>query len=425
LECELWQQDQKLVSTQGKLTTANLEIQRLKLLLETEERDSNYAKRQYEAERRDWAAKNEALRAVLQQTGNGHAAARGSSPRSSPVRAPASRERPSLAVLDEGSLLVEQAGAEAARLRDEVDVLRAALEARGDVGELQSDLMLVRAERVRLALEVHQARTEAATARAAAAEATEAAAAASSEIDAMRDGEAKLREALTEASADLERSAEDNEKLLAEHARLYEHAQTLGESLESTRLERASLREEKLQLMERLNGAEHSAAAMRAELARHDEDFGDVGEVLRSSEARVKTAQAQRDALAAQLGALQEAGKEMAWEMENLQRETHEASSRISELEAELELSRSGTEQAEASEALSEVRADGMAERLEAAAREAVELRAARDRWRAALDEALERCTRSLVEKQLACDDRDAMERLLESEGVLRLMDEA
>ena len=214
LEMRLWHADQKLIDTQSKLTGANLELAKFRQASEAHQQEASYTQRLLEREQRERTR----LETELAGTKDSHRLSLGGGGRTS-LGAPGSAgERGAIlrAQLEEAQ---ERAGAfaqEVAHLKQQLRQLNQALSARGNEGELLKELSTVKDERVRLALELHEAKSTASKAKHAAAEATSRMRA----VDGLRDSLAETSAGMAAARAEVERLTAERAAALEEHGAL-------------------------------------------------------------------------------------------------------------------------------------------------------------------------------------------------------------
>lgn len=225
LETRLWQADQKLVDAQCKLTTANLELSRLRSSAEQHAQEVSYVRRLLEREQRERSsleAEASALRHSLKS------ATRNAGPSSS-----VESERVLLlkAQLEEAQERGRALSTEVERRREEVEQLKGAIAQRGEPAELRSELSVVRDERVRLALELHEAKQTATAAKAEAAHANHQMVA----IDSLRASYAAETSELGRSRVEVSQLQDERSRLLEEHATLLNQAQGMARELESVR----------------------------------------------------------------------------------------------------------------------------------------------------------------------------------------------
>ena len=436
LDKRLWQSDQKLIDTQGKLTSANLELQRLRSNAETHNHELSMVKRMLEREQREKAPLQAELTSLkeqlksMQSKSGGKAASPGGD-----GSLTASGERVLLlkAQLEEAGERSKVFAKEAERLRDEVSKLKAALEQKGEAGVLLKELTAVKDERVRLALELHEAKATASRCKEEAAEARQQMAAV-----------AQLREALDEAvtsrdaaRAEVERLSSQGAASQEEHGALLKQARGMADELESLRSSNAQLAEQKLALIERLNATESTLSALRTELGKREDDFQvDLGIFAKRDEsqrahidkqnaennaartmieeltASLEQARAQNAELHAELEHRKRSGDEALAQLEQAEAARREAVARAETSEVELRRDRRAFEEKSDQACTKETL---LAQRLEGTLRELQGVLAERDRLSATLEEALTRCTSSLVAKQLAEDDCRAAQQQLDA----------
>ena len=330
LATQLWQTDQKLVACQGRLTSANLELNRRRAAAEQHTQELNYVRRQLEREQRERSVVDAELTAAKRAAGMAVGATAGGGERELVLRAQ----------VEEAQERAKHFSSENERLQDEISRLTRAVEAKGDAGAAALEASRLREERQSLALELHNQKQVAAHARVEADEAKRAMAA----IDGLR---ASLREgerALGAARSEVESLSAERAAMLQEHAALLSQAQvcarpstrlpvcpfagaggarptravagglpapaalrapppplpaisirchhppslvdspfprglasvprqSMASELEAVRLSHSQVSEQKLAVIERLNSTEHALSALRAELAKREEDF--------------------------------------------------------------------------------------------------------------------------------------------------------
>jgi chromosome segregation ATPase len=276
---------------------------------------------------------------------------------------------------------------------------------------------------MRLALELHEAKQQEGVAKAEAAEARLSLAS----VDGLR---ARLSESSTELSAarrEVERLTAERAATLEEHGALLEQARSLATELEESRQAHSQLSEQKLALFERINATEHTLATLRSELGRREEDFEvDMGlfaqrdeqqrgaieqqasEAKRMEERVLELEHAlgesrqQTSALLDELERMELQSEQQAGVGERAEEERLNASARLDSLEDEMRRERQAyTEHIERTDARHAL----LATRLEEALKELQQTVAERDRLSGTLEEALARCTSSLVAKRIAEDD--------------------
>ena len=450
MEKRLWQAEQKLIDMQGKLTSAHLELKRLRSGAETHAQELSMAKRIQEREQRERApllAELTSLREQLRSGGGGGGASVGGGGSGGvgggggdgggkpSVRSPVSAESVLLlrAQLEEAGERSKTFATEADRLRDEVSKLKRALEHKGEAGMLLKELSEVKDERVRLALELHAAKSTASHCRAEAAEARQQMAT----VAQLREQYAEAARSRDAARAEVERLAGERAASLEEHGQLLQQTRGMADELDSLRSSHAQLAEQKLALVERLNATESSLATLRTELSKREDDFQvDLSIFARRDEAQRAQIgkQSAENAAAAKMiaeltSSLQDArgtSAQLSAEVEALQQQCDESEARCQRLEerlgdataradaSELEARRDSTAHEEHAER-SRLKEGMLAQRLEGALRELQGALAERDRLSATLEEALMRCTSSLVAKQLAEDDCKAAQQQLDA----------
>ena len=260
--------DQKMVEMQGKLTAVNLELQRVKATSEHQAQEVSHLRRLLEREKRDKVA----LEAEVASARNAAVKPPGSSGGDTGAAGGlSSAERATLleAQLEAAHDRVQAMSTESERLRDECERLRGALSDRGAPGAMSSELHYVREERVRLALELRQAKQTALAARSEASHAAQQVAA----VDALRSSHAEESKRLIECRDECNRLAQERAKLVEEHSTLLEEAQAMAAEIDNGRASHAQLSEQKLALAERLNATEHTLTALREEIRQREDDF--------------------------------------------------------------------------------------------------------------------------------------------------------
>ncbi len=228
----MWQSEQKLVDAQCKLTGANLELQRLRAAAEQHDHDMLYVRRLLEREQREKAAleaeslslRQELKRASPRKGGGGGGSGHGG------VDGALEGERVMLlkAQLEDATERSKAHIAEAERLRDEVERLRICLNDHREPGQLRSELSHVRDERVRLALELHEAKQAAVTAQAQAQHATQQVAA----VDALRASTSEAQAQLAESRAQVSALHDEHTSLQHEYNQVLAKAQQLAHELD-------------------------------------------------------------------------------------------------------------------------------------------------------------------------------------------------
>lgn len=196
----MWQAEQKLVDAQCKLTQSNLELQRLRAGAEQSGNELLYVRRLYEREQREKAALDAEVHSLRQQlkrqqqqlgagsvNGNGEGDGGGG----------AEREALLKAQLEDATERSRAHITEAERLREEVERLRGCLADHREPGQIRHELSHVRDERVRLALELHEAKQHAISSQVQAAHANEQVAA----VDALRASTNEANALLAESRA--------------------------------------------------------------------------------------------------------------------------------------------------------------------------------------------------------------------------------
>ena len=232
LEMRLWQADQKQVDAQSKLTAANLELARLRAAAETHQQELNYTKRLLEREQRD----RHPLEAELHATKDLLRAERHAR-RVDAEGATGERLLLLKAQLEDAAERAQRLQAENERLRDEAAAARKAVDLKGEGAKLQLDANQLKEERLRLALELHEAKQDAAKAKHDAAESREAL----RSVDGMRATLAESQAALTAARRDVERLVGERAAALEEHGEVLQQAKGLADELDAVRAAHAQV----------------------------------------------------------------------------------------------------------------------------------------------------------------------------------------
>ena len=290
IEAQLWKTDQKLLDTQAKLTAANLQLSKEKAAAESQSQSQRQVELRLEREQRKsadladelevckhslkTAKQTSAILGASNRGGGGGRLSSGGTPgggRGSVGGVGGDEDERVLllrARLEEANERARAFQTESASLRDEVSALKTALHNKGGLadGALQQQLAGVKAERMRLALELHEAKSTAKEARAQAADAH----ASLSALDGVREALNESRSGMAAARAEAERLALERAQSLSEHGEVLSRAKELAGELESTRASHAQLAEQKLALLERLTATEHTLTALRNELARRE-----------------------------------------------------------------------------------------------------------------------------------------------------------
>jgi len=436
-ETRLWQAEHKLVDAQSKLTGANLEIRRLRSAAEQHDHDMLYVRRLLEREQREKNALEAEVLSLRQQL-------KRASPRKvgfgDGADGAVEGERIMLlkAQLEDATERSKAHIAEVDRLRDEVERLRGCLNDHREPGQLRSELAHVRDERVRLALELYEAKQAAVSAHAQAQHATQQVAA----VDALRASTSEAQAQLAESRAHVSGLHEEHTSLQHEYNHVLGMAQQLADELQRVRHEHGQVAEQKLALIERLNATEHTLSALRHELKQREDDFQvDLSLfAARDAETRAsidrltaegRTARARAEELETLPPRYEQRIAQLEAEIRQLRKvgEAHAARAQHFEEErgqlaglvevSEIELRRNHASNADRIE-----RQDAknlmLSHRLEATLKELQATIHERDRLSATLEEALMRCTSSLVARQLAEDDCKAALRQLDAMRTLQ-----
>ena len=216
--------------------------------------------------------------------------------------------------------------AENERLRDEAAAARKAVDLKGEGAKLQLDANQLKEERLRLALELHEAKQDAAKAKHDAAESREAL----RSVDGMRATLAESQAALTAARRDVERLVGERAAALEEHGEVLQQAKGLADELDAVRAAHAQVGAQRGALLERLTATEGTPAALRSELQKREEDFhvdlqlfaerdGQQRKALEQRTADLHAARSQAEALQAALDESNAQGAELLAEVERLQ----------------------------------------------------------------------------------------------------------
>ena len=334
--------------------------------------------------------------------------------------------------LEEANDRARALSTEVSTLREEAAKLKAALASRGEAGQLLKELTVVKDERVRLALELHEAKSIAAKAREESADAWQALRA----VDQLRDSLAESSAGMAAARAEVERLTSERHATLTEHGELLEQAQGMAEELDKLRASHKQLQEQKLALIERLDAMEKSLALLRDELQKRETAFATDLNLFAQRDAQQRAAidehhsnaaaAAKRmEGLAANLDEARSHNSELILEVEKLHRNVEERSARLERVEA---AAREMGARAEAAEAVllrerhaktnlaqeSEMKQQLIGRRLEECLKELQETVDERDRLNVTLEEALSRCTSSLVAKTLAEDESHVLHQQLD-----------
>jgi len=414
----------------SKLTGSHQEVQRLRTQLEAREKDLIYQTRLAERVKKEQAhvqadadAHREVAKRLEARLSNARLlVAPGGGDHS--TAALAERVQRLTARLQGEQETVRAQKRETARLQGECEVMREALEARGEMGALQRAVVQARADSLRLALQLHDAKEAASSAHEAGARADEQAAEQRAAAEGLRALLGELSENADNLQAELSRERAASARLQAAGRKLQaqlqaqtdaaaaaaRHEAEAGEALGTLRATSAELgleiatlrgemsqREEEFQVELHLFAERHdelAGAARRAEAeARAEKARGEAlqqglqGTRARESELmnEVANLNASLDALTEQNGSLQRDYGELA------QRHRQQGGE-LSKTAASLEVSQ---ETADARHAM-------LAARLEASLRELQAVLGERDALKSSLDEALRRCASSMVSAQLA-----------------------
>ena len=319
----------------SKLTETHQEVQRLRAQLEARDKDLSYTKRLVERVKKDQSqsqAEAEAHKDMVRRM-----EARLMNTRATVI--PGGGDH-NTAVLAErvqrltARLQQEQEGfrtqkREVVRLQEEIVVHREALDARGEVGALQREVVQGRSEAMQLALQVHDAKEAARAAESAQGAAVDDAAAQRAEASELRHRLAAAEARGAQLEAELGQSNASGSKLQTENHALAGKVQQLGAELAAASKREAELAEVKRALEEGAVTHEHAAAGLRADMAQREEEFQvELGLFAeRHDELRKAAAQGEAEAAAEKLRAEQlatsaaqaeERGSELLNEVGNL-----------------------------------------------------------------------------------------------------------
>lgn len=428
LENRLWHADQKILDCQTKLTAANLELARLRAGAETHQQELNYTKRLLEREQRD----RQPLEAELHASKELLKAERQA--RRADAEGPTGDRLMLLkAQLEEATDRLHTLHGENERLRDEATAARRAVDLKGEGATVQLDAQRLKEERYKLALELHEAKTDLAKAKHDANEAQ----AAMRSVDGLRSTLSESQIALTSARREVERLVGERQAMLEEHGELLEQAKGLADELDHTRHAHSQVAAQKAALMERVDATESTLSALRSELQRREEDFhvdlalfaerdeSQRKEIERHSsdhltsksrvdelERALEMSRGETAELLQELGRMHEGASSQLALGEKAEEERRLAAMRA-EI-AEVELRREKAAYVEHS-AATDHRQATLAKRLEQTLRELQATVGERDKLAAKLEEALSRCTSSLVAKTLAEDEAKAVQQQLDA----------
>lgn len=425
----------ELVEVSRKLTQTNVELQLTRSQLDSRSRDLAYTRRLLDKSRQQQTAlvaDADTAKEELKRLNRGMGPAADAAAVNERFTRLASR-------LEEEEDTARTQKREVRRLRDDISALKEALKMRGEAGALQEELIQVRTERMQLAIELHDCKETTRRAEEESEMSRTARVEAASEMTSLRDELEVIEEQRAgearELLSKLEQGAGQVGALRKSEADLRRVAGELRAELSSTAAQLEATEGQKEVLIQERQQAEALIGQLQSELNRRDEDFQLELGVVAEENVRARQAIRRRedDAAAAlhQAGDL-EAKLELARDTEmKLCEELAAASASRDSSEEESAMLRSEIEMLQeqvgghasalqnACERLSVTEASGdakkaaLSQRLHAALHELQAAFIDRDRLSAALDEALRRCTSSLVAKQLAEDARSELQQEL------------
>ena len=318
----------------SKLTESHQEVQRLRAQLEARDKDLAYQTRLAERVKKEQAhvqadadAHKDMVRRLEARLSSKSVAVPGGGDHNTAVLA----ERVQRLTT---RLQAEQEGArtqrrEVVRLQDELVVTREALDARGELGALQREVVQARSDGLQLALQLQEAKEVAA-------QAEEARAASDAQAAAHGAAAEQLRGALAEASergeqlqAELARSQTAAAKLQTEGRKLAADNQGLrAEAQQAAEREREQAAQNQ-QLRQALAEQQGEVAALRSEMAQREEEFqvelnlfterhDELSAAARRAEAEARAETARADQMQAAAHGQQERGGELMTEVGNL-----------------------------------------------------------------------------------------------------------
>ena len=414
----------------SKLTGSHQEVQRLRTQLEARDKDLVYQTRLAERVKREQThvqadadahremakrleAKLSNARALVLPGGGDHSTA-----------ALAERVQRLTARLQGEQEQMRHQKHENARLQDECSVMREALEARGEIGLLQRVVVQARADSMRLALQLHDAKEGARSAHEASANAAEEAEAVRAAAEGLRDVLGEQTERADGLQAELARERASSTTLQAAGRKLQAqlHAQT--DAAEAAARREAESEGAVRSLRAGSTDLEVQISALRCEMAQREEEFqvelnlfaerhDELSGAARRAEAEALAQKARADALQQALGGTRGREDELVNEVGNLnaaldalteqngqlQRDYAELSQRHRQQGADLSMASASLQ---VTQETGDARHAMLANRLEASLRELQAVLGERDALKASLDEALSRCASSVVSAQLA-----------------------